>query len=79
MPRIHSSIEKDPRRTRLGRRTGTNAAPAILRAKRLTTGQELAPALSQRNSGRSGGNTTLRLAGNMNGAVPKLGGYMTAR
>src|SRR5215472_7824536 len=40
-------------------------------AKKVDTSRERVVALSQRSSGRFGGSTTLRLAANMRGAVPK--------
>jgi len=54
------------------RRIRTSAVAATSGAvKKLDTSQVLAPNLSQRGSGRFGGSTTVRLAVNMRGAVPK--------
>jgi hypothetical protein len=51
----------------------TNAAVAISdAARKLDTRQELAPALSQRSFGRSGGNITVSRAVNRDGAALNL-------
>jgi hypothetical protein len=82
MPRTYSSIEKIRAELAWVTETSirTNAAVAISdAARKLDTGPELAPVLSQRSSGRSDGSISVNRAVNTDGVVPKARGYMTAR